>query len=78
MAVMQAESSCNPNARGVNENGTDDVGLFQINEVHVGHLISSQDRYDPSKNIKAAFAVYRGSGWKAWSVFNNGRYLSFL
>lgn len=77
-AVCMAESGGNPNARGVNTNGTDDVGLMQINSVHVPRLISSNDRLDPNKNMQAAYSIYMGSGWKAWSAYNNGKYLRFM
>lgn len=78
MAIMQAESQCNPNATNVNTNGTMDAGLFQVNDVHVPNLIGYSERFEPSANVKAAFAVYEGSGWKAWSVYNNGKYMKYL
>lgn len=82
-AVCMAESGGDPTARGVNTNGTDDVGLMQINSVHVPSLISSDARYDAAENIKAAYQVYtdasiHGDGWSAWSAYNSGKYLKFL
>lgn len=81
MAIMQAESGCNPSAyNGTNNaDGSDDAGLFQINSIHVkSGLIADEARYDPDKNIEAAHSVYLGSGWSAWSVYNNGRYQKYL
>lgn len=72
-----AESRGNTNAYGVNTNGTSDGGLMQINSIHTD-LISLQDRFDPVKNMRAAYQIYQGSGWKAWSTFNNGSYAKYL
>lgn len=79
-AVMQAESSCvsTTDNSGLNTDGTNDVGLMQINSVHCPHLIRCEDRTDPEKNLKAARQIYEGSGWSAWSAFNNGKYLQFI
>ena len=80
MAVMQAESGCRADAfNGSNYDGSNDAGLFQINSIHVqSGLISEQGRLDAAQNIKAAYAIYSGRGWNAWSAFNNGRYAQFL
>jgi soluble lytic murein transglycosylase-like protein len=79
MAIMKAESGCNPNSdnTGLNRDGSNDKGLLQINSIH-SDLISDSDRLVPEKNIQAAYEIYRGSGFRAWSTFNNGRYLKFL
>jgi soluble lytic murein transglycosylase-like protein len=75
-----AESGGNPLAHNkANSNGTDDKGLMQINSIHVDSgLISDGDRFDPQKNMAAAYAIYKGSGYRAWSSFNNGSYLNWL
>jgi soluble lytic murein transglycosylase-like protein len=80
MAVMQAESGCTPEAfNGKNRNGSNDAGLFQINSIHVkSGLISDQARFDPESNVRAAFAIYKGSGWKAWSSYNAGKHIKFM
>lgn len=79
-AVMQAESGCRSQAdnSGTNFDGTNDVGLMQINSVHCPHLIRCEDRTNPEKNLKAARQIYNGSGWSAWSAYNSGSYLRFL
>lgn len=33
---------------------------------------------DPETNIKVAKQIKDDSGWGAWYVFNNGRYLNFM
>ncbi len=74
-----AESRCNPNAVGVNTDGSTDKGLLQVNSVHVrSGLIGDEQRLDPAANVAAAYKIYRGSGWRAWSTFNNGSYARYL
>lgn len=76
-AICMAESHGNPNAYNINQNGTSDGGLMQINSIHTD-LISLQDRFDPVKNVAVAYKIYLGSGFKAWSTYNNGAYLKYL
>jgi soluble lytic murein transglycosylase-like protein len=75
MAVMQAESGCNPTA----SSPTCDHGLMQINCVHaaaVGGNLSLLN--DPATNIRVAFAVYSGAGWSAWTTYTSGAYTRYL
>lgn len=78
LAVMEAESSCSPSATNFNVNGSTDRGLFQINSVHLSKVASPAQLFDPATNIQVAYAVYKGSGWQAWSAYNNGKHLKFL
>jgi hypothetical protein len=71
--VMIAESSGNPNAvNNRNRNGTQDTGLFQINDVHIaalrkaGIIADREDLKNPETNVAAARYVYNQQGWKAW------------
>lgn len=75
-----AESRGNPLAHNkANSNGSDDKGLMQINSIHVNSgLIGDNERFDPQKNLDAAYSIYKGSGFKAWSAYNNGKYERFL
>lgn len=75
-----AESSGNPRAfNGSNTNGTNDAGLMQINSIHVqSGLIGNQERFNPVANVRAAWAIYQGGGWTAWSTYNNGSYQKYL
>lgn len=79
-AICMAESGGNPKAyNSANSNGSNDAGLFQINSIHVkSGLIGNEERFDPKKNIEAAYAIYKGSGWKAWSAYNNQSYKKYL
>jgi lysozyme-like protein len=75
-----AESHGNPMAfNPSNFNGSNDVGLMQINSIHViSGLIGDQDRFNPQENMRAAYAIYNGSGFTAWSAYNSGKYLEYL
>ena len=69
-AICQAESGGNPNAVSpLNYDGLRDYGLFQIH----GEAI-----LDPAANVARAYGKYTSQGLGAWSVYNNGRYLSYL
>lgn len=77
LAIMRAESGCDPNAdnTGLNKDGTVDIGLLQINSIHgytKAHMLN------PHENIKAGYRIWRTQGYKAWSVYNNGAYAKFL
>src|ERR1035437_8600897 len=54
----------NPKARGMNTNGTSDVGIFQINSVHG---VPESYLKDWRTNVDIAYQIYKGSGWGAWS-----------
>lgn len=63
---------------GVNNDGTRDYGLWQINDVHIrSGAITIEDALDCQKATDFAYRLYKGRGnWSAWSAFNNGSYLA--
>lgn len=71
--VIWRESGGNPRAwnRGDPRGGS--RGLVQINGVHVGWMrragiiSSASDLYDPATNLRAARALYRMQGRRAWA-----------
>jgi hypothetical protein len=72
MAIMRAESGCNPNAisnAAINYDGVPDYGLFQIH---------GREVLEPSANIAVAYQKYQSQGWAAWSTYNSGRYARFM
>lgn len=60
-----SESGLRSNAVGVNKNGSNDVGVAQINSIHG---MSTEDRMDYKKNIDKAYKIYksRGNNFDAW------------
>jgi soluble lytic murein transglycosylase-like protein len=75
IAVARAESGLRPEATNINNNGSTDYNVFQINSVH--NLTEAQKK-DPAENIKLAHSLWERSGWKIWCAYTNGRYLAFL
>jgi soluble lytic murein transglycosylase-like protein len=74
MAIMQAESSCNPYSVSnvsINYDGVADYGLMQLHGV---------DILDPAQNV--AYAYYHkylpAHGFTPWSTYNSGAYTKYL
>jgi Lysozyme like domain len=81
VAVAMAESGGNANAHNGNAGtGDDSYGLWQIN--YYGSLKTSRTKsfgpgpglFDPQKNANAAYQIFKGSGWGAWTTYRNGDY----
>ena len=83
LAIMRAESGCDPNVTGdtsltFTQNGRTygySVSLFQV-RVLPGR--EACDSHDSATNISCAYMIWKSQGYKAWSVYTNGRYLRFL
>lgn len=75
LAVMRAESGCNP----VAASPSCDSGLMQINCVHIakvnGNLAALKD---PATNIQVAYQIYAAQGWNPWVAYTSGAYRKFL
>ncbi len=82
MAVAKTESGFNPRARNINKNGTEDIGLMQINSGWLPTLsaygITRESLADPCTNIKvgawilAGNAKLHGWNWDAIGAYNVG------
>jgi hypothetical protein len=75
LAIANAESRLNAKAVHINNNGTQDFGVFQINSVHKP---TETQKFNARDNIKLAKSIFDKSGWTAWSTYNNGNYIKFL
>jgi hypothetical protein len=74
MAVMQAESGCNPQAANWQDQHstcTGSFGLFQI-------ACFDGQVYDPIQNIAIAWQKYQSRGWQPWGAYTSGKYLRFM
>lgn len=73
LVIVQCESQFIPWAVGTNTNGTQDHGLFQINDIHAPGFESvtgvpwESGRYDPVANTTFARYLYDLRGWDAWT-----------
>ena len=76
LAIMQAESGCNPTARNTaNTDGSTDTGLLQINSIHG---IDPETLLNPTANVRAAYRIYQSQGLKAWTSFSSGKFKQFI
>lgn len=79
LAVSQAENGTRQCDRfGVNTDKSIDVGVFQINSVHIKKGWKLADLVDCHKNVDYAYQIYQASGWSPWVAFQNSSYKRFL
>lgn len=81
-AIAVHESSLNPNATNRNRNGSEDVGLMQINSLWLPTLasmgISRKQLFDPCTSIEVGAWILaqnfraHGSNWNAVGAYNAG------
>lgn len=68
LKVAACESNFNSDATHKNNDGTTDVGIFQINSVHKKELKRLRlDPTDVKDNIKYAHMLYKEQGWAPWA-----------
>ena len=82
-AIAEQESCLNPRAIGYNRNGSRDIGLMQVNSVHLSHLAKRQITEktllnDSCQSLKvgagilADFMRRYGYSWEAVGAYNAG------
>jgi hypothetical protein len=75
-AIAMAESSGNPNAIGPPTESGRAMGLWQIMmPVNAGYVHGNV--FDPLVNARAAVAIYRAQGLRAWETYDTGAYRAF-
>lgn len=83
MAIAKTESGFNPKAVNLNKGGTRDIGIMQINSVHLPELLKfgiTENRLfsEPCTNIHVGawilskYMVIHGNTWKAVGSYNTG------
>lgn len=75
MAVMRAESGCNPQAANWNDHHatcTGSFGLFQLGCFWISNP------YNPEANVAKAYEIYSRSGWRPWGAYTSGAYRRYL
>lgn len=83
MAIMRAESSCNPDATGDTTLTFQRYGRvygYSVSLLQVRILPGREhcDSHDPATNIACAYRVWQSQGYGAWSVYTNGSYSRFM
>ena len=81
LAVLTVESGLNPQAIGKNNNGTFDLGMGQINSIHLPDLqrygLTAQHLFDPCKSIYvSAWFLRRGLDRYGYTWFGAATYHS--
>lgn len=70
------------NNKGLNRDGSIDFGYMQINSIHrdKNESVASFEKrmYNLEENIKTAKKILDMQGLKAWSTYNNKKYLAYL
>lgn len=79
LSVASAESGLREDAYGVNTNGTIDIGVFQINQVHwEKEGCSPKELFDAYKNVDCAYQIWQVQGWTPWVAYQNGAFKNNL
>lgn len=80
VSIAMAESSGRTDAVNQNNDGTKDVGVWQINDVHKLLWIGKgDDRTDPVQNAKYMYSVSNGgNNWQPWSTYQNAAYNTYM
>lgn len=73
-AVAMAESRGDPTAVNTSSNC---IGLWQVN-ANVHRQYDPTRLKEPAYNAAAAYAIWKGSGWGAWTTHTGGQYKQFL
>ena len=68
--IVSHESGGNGNAANYNDNGSFDIGLWQVNEMNWNDCSGGNAPCDISTNQQCAIDVYRwgGNTWRLWST----------
>lgn len=75
LAVMQAESGCNPAAANHADNHGTCIGSFGLMQLA---CFWTDNPHDPATNVAKAAEIYARSGWQPWGAYTNGAYLRYL
>ena len=78
-AVIEAESSWNPNAKLVNNNGTTDWGICQFNDYWYKALITPEQALNnPEFAIELMAKQFQKGREKDWIAYKSNSYKKFL
>ena len=79
LAIAKAESGLKVHAFHANDNGSIDLGIFQINSVHFNKPgCSMNELVTVMGNVKCAKQIYDAQGWAPWVVFQTGAFINNL
>ena len=74
VCTAKFESHFDPGATNLNRNGTQDTGLFQINDIWLSPCgLTREALLDPAANAKCALRVWKQQGLRAWTAYKRKR-----
>lgn len=68
---------CDRDNKGLNKDGTYDIGVFMINAYYHRHKATDSELRDCLKNILVAKQIFDRQGWSPWVVYANKSYLRY-
>jgi hypothetical protein len=80
IAILKAENGsheCTRDNRGLNRNGSIDIGLTQINWTPMSPY-SFEQLQNCKFNLDIAMMKYQARGFQPWAAYNSGRYLQHM
>jgi hypothetical protein len=81
IAILKAENGtheCTRDNRGLNKNGSVDIGLAQINWKPGNPWHTFEQLQDCKYNLDVALDMYKRRGFQPWVAYNKGAYKKFL
>ena len=78
LAVMRAESGCDPNSNNNNDGHTVCLGSRGLFQIGCDSTANYDGMFDPATNVAQAFALYNNRGWSPWGAYNSGSYLRYI
>jgi hypothetical protein len=78
LAIMRAESGCNPTNHNWGDGHATCKGSFGLFQIGCVHGYSVEYLSIPANNIAVAYKVWQGQGYRAWSVYTNGKFNNYL
>ncbi len=78
VAIAQAESGLNTNAKNVNTDGSIDRGIVQINNKWHPE-VSDACAYDPACAFQSAYKISsKGTNFSPWATYTSGKYTQYM
>lgn len=78
IAIAKAESNLNCSAQNINKDKSVDLGLFQINSVHLKKGWKAAELLDCDKSIQYAYEIFESQGFNPWVAYKTGKYKKYL
>jgi soluble lytic murein transglycosylase-like protein len=78
LAVAKAESGLNPKAVNLNQDGSKDFGLFQLNDKWYKDIVFDEATEDPEMSARIAARRFKQGFMSDWTSVKSGAYKKYL